>query len=119
MPFDGNDASLRNLAGILRDRTQWPPYFRWDYSRQASCAIGLSVLLWRSNVLDQMPASTQVLIACRLGQSLGLSIYDVRPEYVADAIDLYLTFGEVDPPMLKRRIKLTLWDRFHRFWRWI
>jgi|SRR5882672_11659010 len=116
MPFDGTEANLRNLAGILRDQTKWPTYFQWDYTRPATCAIGLSQVLWGSNVLDAMSPEANNLIAHRLGIILRLPMHDVKPRYVADAIDTYLTFGEVDATTLKHRVKLTFGDRFRRWW---
>jgi hypothetical protein len=98
--------TLRTLSNVLRDRSQWPAGFEWDYNRMDRCAMGLANELWNIDpscklnsgsmaILFGMPEDTASHIFCGLAD---YGVFDdpaeaeraVTPEQVASAIDAYL-----------------------------
>lgn len=93
--------SLRNLAFLLRNRFLWPESFKWDYSRQDTCAMGLCEAVWgkKPSELGLCSFFTEFRLFLT-GQNhrkiWGVRIpftgifRDVTPEMVADRIEDYL-----------------------------
>ena len=96
--------SLPALAWLLRHREAWPEGFVWDYSNCLTCAAGLSAQLWDAisapleaaslptwgmrNFLMPKDAAWDIFVLA--ADKTDVSIMDVTPEHVADAIDLHL-----------------------------
>lgn len=120
--IDLSKPSLAGLSCLLRDPTQWPVGFEWDYGDSGCCAMGLASEYWEVEVnggytiCDELfglsRADTEALFYGRgpwypkepsttfvqkvLRPEGWTRMKDVTPEHVADAIDDYLTQQIVD-----------------------
>jgi hypothetical protein len=82
----------RRLISALRDKSQWPKSFEWDYQRSKGCAIGLSRAIgsapgWGEGWDDHWGLSVHDL--CRVVAGAGGAIDKrlVTPEMVAEALE--------------------------------
>jgi hypothetical protein len=105
MPFDAtkSEPTLENLSALLRDRSQWPEGFEWNYIALENCAIGLADRVWPAIVTDRrakigITADLAQTFGCTPNEARMIMAYaghfnnfipanEVTPEMVADAID--------------------------------
>lgn len=109
MPFDGEiehnegHERLRHLSTVLRDRTQWPGGFEWNYASCQTCAIGMAFKLGMLSADAQSRYSVELDRTFDLTPGQALHIFfdladangyrlRVSPEMVADAIDHALSY---------------------------
>jgi hypothetical protein len=98
--------SLEGVSYILRNRELWPEKFKWSFSKECTCAIGLSNKIWcislsikndtylndftnafYQKIKYQIDCENFLNIFCR---SETYNILRITPVHVADAIDAYL-----------------------------
>ena len=95
--------SLVALSYALRHPETWPEGFVWAYRDCTSCAIGLSMRLWRLQRVPNKCTSTCAAVWFLMDRDAAYEIFinvwstfklsghdDVTPTHVADAIDTYL-----------------------------
>ncbi len=86
---------LANLAHVLRDKSQWPDGFDWEYSDCRRCAMGLASKIGIvAGISDEHLCKQLGLTRVQVSELFGLRhvhmrkyISEVTPEDVADAID--------------------------------
>lgn len=116
MPFDATPITenftrtqLEDLSRRLRDRSTWPPGFRWDFSECQTCAMALllgdnmprtelvgaavarHLNIDREDVLEMF--GTEVALR-NFGSASERCMAAVTPEMVAEGIDAWL---ELEP----------------------
>jgi hypothetical protein len=104
MPYDGASLTgrqkLAKLPGILRDRSQWPEGFVWDYNKRMQCAMGLAyelcllgmALPYIAEVAEAFCMNRELAnrVFVFLARELGKDRKDITPEDVACAIEAYI-----------------------------
>ena len=88
-----DEPNLENAIGLLRDQSQWPEGFQWDYSRSCKCAMGLFHAKWGQPEvrLDVDSISDLIGIPYKLGirafNAAGLDYSTVTPRMVAEILE--------------------------------
>jgi len=88
-----DEPNLDNAIGLLRDQSQWPEGFQWDYSRSCRCAMGLFRAKWGKPEEQPTVEATSDLIGIpyRLGvrafNAAGIDYASVTPEHVAKILE--------------------------------
>jgi len=117
VPLEEKQFTLKDLSNLLRDPSQWPEGFVWDYTDAEYCAMGLVVKsvpsvrqmvngnnnggVYLNNYLHTMadyfgmPLWAARKIFYRAGENARFGILDiqmekVKPQRVAKLIDKYL-----------------------------
>jgi hypothetical protein len=96
--------TLQELPAILRDKSQWPEGFEWDYTGSKTCAEGLfnqlngiQLTSWNGpgSFLQSFGQNFQAYsdITIRAGVKRDLLAAEVMPEHIADDIEEYLAKG--------------------------
>ena len=95
-------SKLQDLSALLRNESQWPEGFAWDYSDTSTCALGLA---YASGILDETHKATtnptevfglpwREFEAIFFGHPCSdydvETVDDITPEMVADEIDRQL-----------------------------
>ena len=97
--------STQGLAWLLRHREHWPKGFVWTYTHCTGCAMGLAHRLW-GQFWPREPSSNEGYVAF-VSAVLSMDhreswnifeglrdrndgLWDVAPDQVADALDIYL-----------------------------
>lgn len=95
--FDLSIPSLRALSYALRHRECWPKTFEWNYSDCNTCAMGLSVVLWkqlefpcRSTMQEAFGITREDAELLFLAPIRRTSYEKVTPEMVANRIDEFV-----------------------------
>lgn len=82
---------LANLAKTLRNSSEWPAGFSWNYTKPSQCAEGLCRQLTNSRgaVLDGAARGKIFIYADRFHPDRP-NFADVKPAHVADLIEMHL-----------------------------
>lgn len=87
--------TLTGLSALLRDQSQWPEGFEWNYCRWSQCAIGLAHAYWKDGDLDPPLLEAQACKVFGMKPSAFLQVFgggtiSDLPVDIADRIDAYL-----------------------------
>lgn len=91
------------LIALLRDQSNWPPGFEWNFQRCSTCAIGLAFRTKAVAMIDEGRQYLEPVLGLTKAQGIeifapdempdgtakgyGMPRYEVTPEMVADRLE--------------------------------